>query len=342
MAGTVTSNLTRITAAEVGDDAGWEVIGGGQADAQNAEIIIQGIASRGRRVDNAIRGFSFDNASGIDLDAVNTLLGWWVNVLQPGSIGTTDNLEVRVGSNTSPTTDWDGWEVLTAITYPDIGGWIRVWVAINEITPDNGAGTPNYAALLHFGLAVDMGDVAGNAPNVLCDAIDYLDGGGIALLLDAGTAPSPATFSDFVTADEGNSTNKYGIVQTREGIIYCAGRLGIGDATLTVFNDSAFILIFTDQSFVNSDTMGITIELANASTDIDFADGVIKSAGAIQGDLVVTGTSGDCDFDGMTLESLRTIDLTSVCSLINSVIRMKAESLKTVSVASPIPSLPAQ
>lgn len=98
------------------------------------------------------------------------------------------------------------------------------------------------------------------------------------------------------------------------------GKAGTTLVDSVVFNDSDFTIVFPDQSLVASNFMGITVDLEIAATNIDWADGVIRSAGAKQGDIIVTGTAGAFDATRMTLVNLRTINLTSVCNLLNSAI----------------------
>lgn len=315
MPGTVTSQLTNVTLAEAADSASWDDIGGGPGSAQSADLPIQGSEARARRADNvADRGFSFDSTTTSDLSASGTHVGYWVNVLQPSAATV---VSLLLGGESTPTTSpWSEWDAFaTAGTpYPAAGGWQRVWIDPTR-TRDDGAGTLNLASIRQYGTRYTIADVGGTTPNVQLDRIDYLDGGG-GLLVDGGTAPSPATLQDFVDADEGNTSNQYGIVATRDGVIFCLARLTVADATATIFNDSGFALIFADQLLVASDFMGVTFDLQNASTDIDIASGVIRSGGSTnRGDLIVTGTSGAFDADAMTFDGLRVITLTSACTV---------------------------
>lgn len=324
--GSVASNLTRITAAEAADDASWEDIGGGPGNSNSAEIFIQGSEAQARRVDNAEKGLSFDSVTGIDLSAADTLVGWWVTCLQPSQLGTSTNqdLEVRVGDNNSPTTSWDGWEALDSGNYPPTGGFVRVWIAINEITPDNGSGTPSYSSLRQFGINAHVGDVAGNAPNLICDAIDYLGGGGAALEL-TGTS---SDFADLLSADEGTVGNKYGVWESRAGVLYCKARTAIGlSATSVDFDDSGFTVVFPLQqgpgstNLVNADTNGLTFDLAQGATAIDILDGVIKSEDQANtpGDVQVNGTSGTFTATRVQFANLRIVDLTDAVTASNCV-----------------------
>ncbi len=324
MAGTVdASAITNVTAAETGDAGAWDDIGGGPGSGQSDDQPIQGSENRGRRVDNAVRGFSFDNATGIDISASNTHVGFWVNVFQPALIGS-GGLEFVLGGGLSPTTSpWSGW-TFSGADYPATGGWIRVWLD-PTVTRDQGDGTLSLSSVRQYGCEFDHGDISGTSDSCHLDRIDFTATG---LLVDAGTEGSPAVFQDFIDADFDNSSNRYGVVVPRDGIIFTLARLTIADATLTVFNDSGFVIVFPDppttggsDPFISTTFMGITVDLQNSSTDVDMANGVIKSAGAVrQGDFIVTGTSGAFDCTGMTFDLLRAITLTSACTLAQSII----------------------
>jgi hypothetical protein len=325
VAGTVTSSLTNITNAEAADASSWIDIGGGAGSSNGDEIVIQGSEARGRRVDNNIRGFTFDNGSGIDLSAEKVLVGLWVFCAQPKSIDNTNGYGITFSSHaTDPTLDRWIWRVFTSTSYPDVGGWQRIWLDINRLTPGVTTGSPDNTALRLFGIIVDMLDVTGTSPNNWQDRTDYLAANTIALVLDAGTAPSPATFQDFIDADEGTSGNKYGIWQSRAGVFYCSIRSGIGDDTATVFNDSGFVVVFPNQTqndgeeMIAFDHQGLTVDLQNASTDIDMADGLIRSEGPDHyGDFVVLhdATPGDFDASAVTFDNLRRMKLCSSVTL---------------------------
>lgn len=315
MAGTVTSQLTNVTLAESGDSANWDDIGAGPGSGQSSDLPIQGAEARGRRADNVTdRGFSFDSTTPNDISSSGTHVGFWVNVLQP-SAATVVSLLLGGGAtpSTSPWSEWDAF-ASAGNAYPPSGGWQRVWIDPTK-TRDDGAGTLVLSSVRQYGVRYTIADVGGSTLNVQLDRIDYIDGGG-GLLVDGGTAPSPATFQDFVDADEGNTSNQYGVVATRDGVVFCLARLTVADATATVFDDSGFALIFADQSLVSSDFMGLTIDLQNASTDVDIASGVIRSGGSTnRGDIVVTGTSGAFDAASMTFDGLRIVTLTSACTI---------------------------
>jgi len=302
MPGTVTSELTNVTLAEAADDTLWDDIGGGQGSAQNGDLPIEGSATRARRIDNTTdRGFSFDNTSTIDLSTAGTHITWWLNILQPGQV-TVASL-ILGGASTPISSPWSEWDAFASagIPYPPRGGWQRIWLDPTRAR-DDGAGTLDLSAIRQFGLRCSMGDVGGNALNVHLDRIDYSTGG---LLIDAGTVPSPAVFDNLVTND---SSNAYGVVLEQDGIIFCLARITIADATATIFNDSGFVIAYADQALVADDFMGITVDLQNGSTDIDWADGIVRSGGSTnKGDLRVLDTTGAFDLDNCTFDNLRRI-----------------------------------
>jgi hypothetical protein len=124
-------------------------------------------------------------------------------------------------------------------------------------------------------------------------------------------------WSDFSTADS-NSTNQYGVFRIVGGVYNLRARVQLGSASSLVFSDSNFTVVFPQQSLVGDTFMGISIDLQHASTDIAWAGGVVASAGAKKGDLVVTGTAGTFDATGMTFSGLRIATLTSACSVVDS------------------------
>ena len=310
MAGTVTSQLTRIEDCEAGT---LSSIGGGAGATTNTDVFIQGATSFARRQSSQTdHGFWFDNGSGIDLSAASVHVGYWI---WHTHFAVLTKLAVRVGTST---TNYDE-HTIPLTEYPNTGGWIRVWFDISRTPTATGGSGLNEAAAQFYALLASLPAVGGSSQNLVMDAVDYTTGG---LLVDSGTGGSPAVFDDFETADGANTTNKYGVMISRSGIRYVLARLTIGDATATVFNDSNETLIFLDQSLVESTFMGLSFGMSNASTDIDLASCTVRSAGATKGDLLVTGTSGTMNLTSCTLASLRVITLTSVCTLTTCVIQL--------------------
>jgi len=299
---TVTSQLTRIHDLE-----GTLVtvsLGGGAGAAANTDIFLQGTQSLGRRVSNTTDGgYMVDDTVSNDLSADNAHLAAWVWVTHFGSLTA---LKLRIASQ-SGTGNYDQHTIPLGFI-PSGGGWLRLWIDISRTPEEVGGSGLDEAAVRYIGPAVTLPTVGGNVANVILDAVDHTTGG----LLLTGTA---GVWTDFTTADN-LTANKYGVLSLNSGIFYCYARLTLGSSSSLVFSHSNFVLIFVDQATVSTTFMGINIDLQNASTNVDWNAGVIRSAGSTnKGDIIVTGTAGDFDAVGMTLGNLRIITLTSACTL---------------------------
>lgn len=328
MAVVITDNIstfhdlnTAPTREDVGGSAsGSQGIGGG------IEGTGAGNTMWGRRVDNTNRGFFIDLGSGVDVSAAGSLIGIWVNNLWPSFIQPgTRPFELIIASAAMGEFNYFGWAMFedsasATKPYPPDAGWQRVWVAVNEITPTKNIGTdPTMSSIRNIGVWVSMGNVPGTAATVFVDNITYLPGGGI--FLDCTTtAASVADFSEFVAYDWDDLAVRQGVVIDRSGTIECYGRLGIADGGLCDFTSVDETIIFADQrGLINADTMGVTVSLSNALTDVIWTRLTLGSAGVEQGDLIVIGTSGVLNADGFAFSNLRVVELTTACTLANGV-----------------------
>lgn len=306
----VNNLLSRIHDAE-GTLTGGNIPAGGQAPAANLDIFLQGSQSLGRRliVTATTEGLALVDSADNDCSAAGCHVGVWIWVTH---FAVMDDLRIALCTGTTPASNYRYWTVPLS-EYPALGGWKRVWLE-NGVGGTVGAGTYTPSQTRCYGMMVSFSVApGGNAANVIIDAADYIVGAALSLTGATGL------WSDFATADK-NSSNQYGVFREVGGVYNCFARVQLGSASSLVFSDSGFAIIFPQQSLVSDTFMGINIDLQHASTNIDWAAGVIKSAGAKKGDIVATGTAGDFDATGMTLDSLRLITLTSACSLINSTI----------------------
>lgn len=295
---TVTSQLTRIS--DVEGTLTLTSIGGGQGGSANTEIFIQNSQSAGRKQSNATNHGFYLQVTSQNISNTGTHVGIWVTHIHYAVL---TYFAIRLGSTT---TDYDEHSFPVA-DYPATGGWVRIWVDISR-TPEGTGGSFDNTALTQVGILASIPSVGGNAPNIVMDASDYTTTG----LLLTGTS---GTFQDFITADEDTLNNKYGVVITQGGVIFCFARLILGSSSSLSFSDTGFVLVFPDQSLAASDFMGLTIDLQNSSTSISMDNGVVRSAGTTQGDLISTGSGGTFALSNSTLANLRTISLSSGCSL---------------------------
>lgn len=277
--------------------------GGGAGAGTNDDVIIEGAQSAGRRVDNTTnKGFGATITS-VDLSGAGEHIKVWLFVTQWAEV---TQVQVRISSGSD-----DDHELPTA-EYPPLGGFIPVWVDVSR-APEVG-GSANEAAITEIGVLLDIGDVGGNADNLILDEIMH----GTSGYLWTATG---GDLGDFRTYE---GTNAEGVLVTLNGVDFCYSRLEIGSATATGFTDSGFQLIYPDQSLVSTTFMGLTVDLQNASTDVDLSNATLGSSdptgASRRPDILVTGTSGVFDMDTMVLPGMRTIELTSGCSLTNSIV----------------------
>lgn len=299
---TVTSQLTRINDLE--GSPSFSSIGGGAGATANTDIFLQGAQSGARRQSNVtLGGFFVDDTVNNDLSGADIHVGMWVFHTHYAVLTA---LQVWLGTTTA---NYDQ-HIFNLNEYPALGGWIRIWVDVSR-TPDAVGGTGlNEAQARYFGIVNSLPSVGGNAQNLVVDAIDHTTTG----LLLTGTT---GLWSDFSSSDA-NTTNQYGVIRSVNGIYFVYARLTLGSASSLSFNDSNFVIIFPNQGLVATNFMGVSIDLQNASTSITWSSGVIRSAGAKQGDLIVTNNSGSLSASGMALGNLRQITLTSSCTLADS------------------------
>ena len=293
----VTSQVTTINDLE--GSPTFSSIGGGAGATANTDVFIQGSQSGGRRSDNVTdHGFWLDDGGSNDISATGTHVGFWVWQTHYAALTA---FSVRIGTTTS---DYKAWTYPLA-DWPALGGWLRIWVDVSAGTGAGSGLTTTQAR--YFAIVNSIGDVAGNASNLILDAVHNTTGG----LLWTG---STGSFADFVSYD---TTNRVGVVTSANGVIVVLARLTIGSATATTFTASGFALLFPDQPLISSTFAGLTWDLQNASTVVTLTNGSIVSADPTgnRGDFVVTGTSGSLDWTGGVLTGARVVTLTSGVTL---------------------------
>lgn len=300
----VSSNITLVEDVE-GTLGTITSFGGGTPGSANTDIFIEANQSIGRRTDNAtLHGYLLNAGATFNLSAIREHYGCWQWITHRALL---TELRVVFGSSTS---DYDEHTVPLA-QYPETGGWIFTWVDVTR-TPENNSGTIDKTIIDEVGQRASIGNVGGNAQNNIMDAVYHaITGNG--LLWDGSTG----SFADFVTFDE---TNREGVIIEINGVRFVQARLEIGSGTATTFTDTGSTLFFIDQSLVDEDWMGITIDLQNASNNIDFIDGSIRSVNPSgkRGDLIVLNTSGAFDTDNCVFGGLRRIKLNSACTFVTT------------------------
>jgi hypothetical protein len=301
----------------------WTDLGGGKASSE-PDFVWQNNASVSEKVGTSEGGVALDMVATVDYTTPKV---WIAKVIATNSTalnnkGSTGGiLEIGSGGIRSA---YDRYYVVGGDTYPGKESWLIIPIDPNGGNQSARPGSaPTLTAIDYYGWACDFGATS-KSENVAMDAVDWINNGtGLTITLGNGADPD-GDFADFVTYDEGTSANRYGIVHTKEGIIYVTGVLSIGDSggTETDFSDSDQVIVFPDAEFLNSvGFFGININCQNASSVIAITDCVFKSRGTTGGtvdtrpDYQFLGTSGVGSFTGCTFDTFRNFTLTSVATL---------------------------
>jgi len=237
-------------------------------------------------------------------------------------------LQLRIGSDD---TNYYYYYVFDAASYPIAGGW-QVWPIDPNISGyrDGTASSPDLANADYFAILSDASATA-KAPNLGMDAIDVMDSGTGLTGVGGDGVSTDGKFVDYSNLDEGVSTNRWGIVQTREGVYYVLGRLTIGSAAACEFTDQRKVMIFPD-GWVNAGFFGIDFDLSHASTVITITGCTFVGKGGIvttdtRPTYTVTGTSGEATFTGCAFRTFATITLTAKAQLISCILNRGASVL---------------
>lgn len=255
----------------------WTDIGGGGASLET-DFFFQGSNSVSEQAKTSENGTAFVPTSATyNASGSNLLFLLKCIVTTSGLLQTTraNGQKIEIGSGGRRSAYYQ-WYLNTAATYPPTGGWLIHLFDVQEAAAfvDNTVSSPSLTAINYWGhCATSTGTV--KSQNVALDAIEYI-GKGFGLTWTG----SGGTFQDFVDFDEGTTTNRYGIVTTKSGIIYCLAWITIGSATATTFDDSGGTIVFP-WTYVAEGALGIKVDLQNASTDVDLSVYSFKGQGQV-------------------------------------------------------------
>jgi len=255
MAATVTNALTSVSL--VNDNTGFTVwkrdgTGGTPSAISETDVYLQGTGACSIKVSNQGIVLAY-GTGGLNLSATGTHVYIWVNMLAGGLMATRANNGLCVCLSSDATlssgSNYSFWAVDGSDTYP--GGWVRYVIDVSK-TRTTGAGTLNLSSVQHIGMYCDTRPNVAKFDNLVIDRIDYTTHGtGLRVY---GTSTTDATWADILAADEGTIGNKYGVVTSKEGIIYVRGTIELGDdvgtnaATLT---DTDSIVVFESPQYYN-------------------------------------------------------------------------------------------
>lgn len=214
--------------------------------------------------------------------------------------------------------------IFTASTYPIPGGFQVVAIDPNVSQWRSATvGSPSLSAVIYWAIRADF-SATSKSQNVAIDAIDHVTNGKGLTGTAGDGASADGTFTDFITSDEGTANNRWGVVQTRDGILYVNGVLTIGSSgAATEFTDTNRVLVFPHHRVTNG-FCGIDFNIENASTVISATSCFFSGRGALfssddtRPDYAIVGTAGVCTISGSTFSVFRQIDWNSDVTALNT------------------------
>lgn len=315
----------RLDDAEATTD--WGSIGGGAGGGLETDFKYQGSNCFSRKGATAQRGIFLSDGVDSDLSGAGTYETVLLKFIctTPGLLDllSVPGMRLEIGSGStpaSPSTNFHFYDVQGSDTYPIDKSWLVLPIDPNIAAHRTGTtGVPDLTVVDYYASRYDQTGVS-KSPNQAMDAVDI----GAGLTLTGGDGADPdGVWQDFSDADWGTVANRYGYVREIDGataVFLIFGQMVIGTSAATVFNDSDITLLFPD-GFFAAGFSGITIDLQNATTDVDFTDSNFFGKGTAAGEdtrptFTVTSTSGAFDTSNCVFDSFASMTLTSACSLV--------------------------
>ena len=258
----------------------WDILDTTNKAALNNDFFIQGTGAISIKATTSLGGSEYEAAATVDFTSPKrvvlfknliTTLGVLLDRGQndPGSDQLiTGGLNNRVGSDQD---NYNLYYIHGKDTYPPAGGWIVTAIDPN-LTEwiDEVWGTPVITAVDYYAIQAMFSDTVRD-DNIVIDAVDYLTSGTGLTLTGGDGGSTPGGFQDFIDEDEGDIDNRWGGVISKEGVLYSAVTLTVGNLTATGFQDSNKIVIFV-AGLHDAGHLGLITGIGNASSDIDLAN----------------------------------------------------------------------
>ncbi len=238
---------SRINASDA--NTNWaKVNAGGGAPAAEAQISYQNSLAVNVKATNtggAFGGLEYDPGSGaVDMTAAaNQLCFLQLNISDFGDLNATWGAKVWIGSASTDYLIYNfagtGAKRSVFDTWPAQGGYILTGLNPNNTNwrdATSPQGSPSLTAIDYFAFTGSWVAGGAKAENLAFDSISI--GRGLKGTRGDSTDPD-LTYEDFLSWDEGTKANRYGVLFSKNGIMYCVGKLTIGEsATATEFTDT--------------------------------------------------------------------------------------------------------
>lgn len=330
----VTFDGTRVNASDA--NTNWGNFGsGGAAPAAEAQISYQnGLAVNTKTTATALDGIDYDHSgtASIDMTAAGDKL-WFAKCIVADGADTnaTKGAVLFIGSSVA---NYNAYVVAGTgelsntgkfAVYPPALGYIITAINPNVATWNDTVldlGTIDQTAIdwWAFQGAMIVGGAKGE--NVALDSIDI--GRGLNLVGGDGVS-TDAVFQDFVDWDEGTKANRYGVVVSKDSVIFAIGWLVIGrNASGTVvhtdFTDPDAVVVFPD-AYIDEGDFGVEFDISDVGSICSFGGTLISTGSLVSGDdtradFLVTsdGTPGSLALD-CAIRNFRNITLTAEVSV---------------------------
>ena len=304
----------------------WTDLGGGKASLET-DFRYQGSNSVSEKVGTSEGGVAYTDPTGVDLSTTPTVFLAKVLATTSGilnNIGATGG-KIELGSG-GTRANYNQYYVVGGDTYPIKGGWLIIPVDPNATASNTPGTAPTLTSIDYFGWATTFTGTS-KVENVIMDAVDTLPSGK-GLVVEGGTGADPvASISNFVSFDEGTSTNRYGIIATTEGANIINGTLSIGGdsagaSAQTSYTDNNEVIIFPGALFLSQPGFfGINYNLHNSSTTITINNCFHKSEGDsaqsdadTRPDYIVGSNNGTLTVSGAVYDTFRKFEMTDAAS----------------------------
>lgn len=269
---------TRLNDAESAASPPWYDTGGGKAVLE-PDLVYQNTYSVSEKVGIAQLGVGYYYATGLNMASPVRVAMLKCTISNLGVLnneGSTGAI-VDIGSN-SFTSNYYSFYVRGKDTWSPSARWLFAFLDPNEPAyRDATNGAPILTAINWWAFKATFTG-ASKAENLAVDAVDWVAAGGGLSLVSGDGADADGTFQSFVIYDQGTLNNRYGVVFSLAGIVFCNLVLTIGSATATVFTSSNEQVVFPRQ-WLGVGAQGLKVDLQNASTAVTLSNDVFSSEG---------------------------------------------------------------
>tara|TARA_R100001244_G_scaffold25113_4_gene25578 strand:+ start:39859 stop:41466 length:1608 start_codon:yes stop_codon:yes gene_type:complete len=318
-AAAVTFDGTRVNDADAVGTV-WTGIGGGGAKAvAEPDFVYQGSFSISSKVGTSLRGQQLNLGAATDY---TTPLVWIAKCIATNSSSLLAKAAPGgvLSIGTGGAGNSDDYYVAGNDDYPLLGGWLIIPIDPNGGNASAVNGGLTLSSIDFYSWTCDF-SATSKSENVASDAVDNITSGTGLTCLD-GIGGTDGNFALFATTDEDSAgTNRWGIVSTRNGILFVTGVLTVGDSgTGAEFTSSGEVVVWPDAEFLNSvGFFGLDINLENASTVISISNSTFISRGTTGGtvdtraivEFIGTTATAQADITGCNFQNLADFIATS-------------------------------